>query len=65
MQAWQHGTPMLASSGYVSQVDAGRCIGCSTCVESCRFGALSLVRDPSKGEPEIHELMAQVAGRTE
>jgi len=91
MQAWQHGTPMLASSGYISQVDADRCTGCGTCSEFCQFevisvsngtavvdvtvcmgcgvcvskceqGALSLVRDPSKGEPlEIHELMARAA----
>jgi len=91
MQAWQHGTPMLASSGYISQVDAAWCIGCGTCSEFCQFeaisvsngtavvdstlcmgcgvcvskceqGALSLVRDPSKGEPlEIHELMARAA----
>ena len=92
MQAWRNGTPMLASSGYVSQVDAEQCIGCGVCAEFCQFealsvsdgvaavdgalcmgcgvcvsrcgeGALSLVRDPSKGEPlEIHELMAS-AGR--
>jgi len=91
MQAWRHGTPMLASSGYISQVDAAWCIGCGTCSEFCQFeaisvsngtavvdatlcmgcgvcvskceeGALSLVRDPSRGEPlEIHELMACAA----
>ncbi|MDH7487685.1 MAG: 4Fe-4S binding protein [Anaerolineae bacterium] len=42
MQAWQHGTPMLAPSGYVSRVDAELCIGCSTCVAFCQFGALSM-----------------------
>jgi NAD-dependent dihydropyrimidine dehydrogenase PreA subunit len=42
MQAHQHGTPMLASSGYVSRVDADLCTGCGTCTESCQFGALAL-----------------------
>ena len=42
MQAHQNGVPMLISSGYVSQVDEERCIGCGTCVEKCQFGALAL-----------------------
>lgn len=42
MQAQRHGTPMLASSGYVAQVDAELCIGCETCQEYCQFGALSM-----------------------
>ncbi len=42
MQAHQHGTPMLASSGYVSQVDETLCIGCSDCEAYCQFGALEL-----------------------
>lgn len=42
MQAWRNGTPMLASSGYVSQVDAALCIVCGDCVEACPFGALDL-----------------------
>jgi NAD-dependent dihydropyrimidine dehydrogenase PreA subunit len=45
MQAWQNGSEMLASSGYVAQVDGERCIGCGTCVESCQFQALSLDGD--------------------
>jgi ferredoxin len=44
MQAHQHGTPMLASSGYVSAVDADLCSGCGTCAELCPFGAMA-VRD--------------------
>jgi ferredoxin len=81
MHAWSHGTPMLASSGYVAQVevdqcascgicagfcqfgaisgdngyadiDAGSCIGCGVCVSKCTQDALSLLRDPVKGEPE-------------
>jgi len=42
MQAWQAGTPMLASSGYVCRVDAAQCVGCGDCVSICPFAALSL-----------------------
>jgi ferredoxin len=91
MQAWRNGVPMVASSGYVSQVDVDRCVGCGTCVDVCPFeavvecdglvavdvercmgcgvcvakcevGALSLVREPRKGEPlEIETLLATIA----
>ena len=43
MQAHRSGTPMLASSGYVSQVDEDFCIGCGDCVPYCQFQALELV----------------------
>jgi ferredoxin len=42
MQAMRHGTPMLISSGYVSQVDEALCIGCAECEETCPFEALSV-----------------------
>ena len=42
MHAHRHGTPMLASSGYVCQVDADRCRGCELCVGYCQFGALAV-----------------------
>lgn len=43
MQAHRSGTPMLASSGYSSQVDEDLCIGCSDCAEFCQFHALEVV----------------------
>ncbi len=42
LQAHQHGTPMLASSGYVCEVDEGLCIGCGECNAFCQFGALKM-----------------------
>jgi ferredoxin len=42
MQAQRNGTPMLASSGYLSQVDEDLCLACGTCVDTCQFEALSL-----------------------
>jgi ferredoxin len=42
MQAHQSGTPMLASSGYVSHVDTDLCVGCGTCIDFCQFSALSM-----------------------
>jgi ferredoxin len=41
LQAHQHGTPMLASSGYICQVDESLCISCGECQTACLFGALS------------------------
>ena len=43
MQAHRSGTPMLASSGYISQVDENLCIGCSDCTEFCQFHALEVL----------------------
>jgi len=39
----KYGSPVLASSGYVSQVDAENCTNCGVCVETCPFGALSMM----------------------
>ena len=43
MQAHRSGTPMLASSGYVSQVDEELCLGCGDCTSYCQFDALEVV----------------------
>jgi ferredoxin len=42
MGAQQRGIPMLASSGYISYVDADLCIGCGDCNDHCQFFALSV-----------------------
>jgi ferredoxin len=42
MGAHQRGTPMLASSGYLSSVDQDLCIGCGDCYDCCQFSALSV-----------------------
>jgi len=42
MNAHNHGTPMLASSGYVAQIDEDMCIACEACVDTCQFGALEM-----------------------
>jgi heterodisulfide reductase subunit A-like polyferredoxin len=42
MNTHRNGTPMLASSGYVAQVDAELCTGCGTCGETCQFEAIAV-----------------------
>jgi len=42
MNAQRNGIPMLASSGYVAQVDESQCIACEDCVDYCQFGALEI-----------------------
>lgn len=42
MQAQRSGTPMLASSGYVAQVEAGLCLNCKKCEKTCPFGAIQM-----------------------
>jgi len=43
MHAHRTGTPMLASSGFVAQVDDLLCNGCSNCNTYCQFNALEVV----------------------
>jgi Pyruvate/2-oxoacid:ferredoxin oxidoreductase delta subunit len=42
MQAHQHGTPMLASSGYVPAVDDELCLACGSCADACHLAAISV-----------------------
>jgi ferredoxin len=42
MEAQRNGTPMIASSGYVAQVDADLCAGCGECADMCQFAAISV-----------------------
>jgi ferredoxin len=50
MRAFEHGTPMLASSGYTATCDASRCAGCCLCVQACPFGAVTRL----EGLPHIN-----------
>jgi ferredoxin len=43
INAHRNGTPMLASSGYVSEVDENLCIGCGICSDFCQFDAVTIV----------------------
>jgi Pyruvate/2-oxoacid:ferredoxin oxidoreductase delta subunit len=43
INAHRNGTPMLASSGYVSEVDQELCIGCGMCSAFCQFGAIDML----------------------
>jgi len=43
MQAHRNGTPMLASSGYISHIDKDLCIACGDCEFYCQFHALGVV----------------------
>lgn len=38
----KHGVPMVASSGYVAEVDESACIGCADCQETCPFEAITV-----------------------
>lgn len=42
IQAQRNGTPMLISSGYVSQLEETHCVSCGACVAACPFGAMTL-----------------------
>ena len=44
---------MLASSGYVSQIDQELCILCETCVDYCQFGAIKMKDDELVVDREV------------
>jgi Pyruvate/2-oxoacid:ferredoxin oxidoreductase delta subunit len=58
MNAHKNGTPMLASSGYVAEVDKDTCLGCFTCSDYCQFGAI----DYSDGVGDIDEALCMGCG---
>ena len=41
IQMMKKGVPMLASSGYVAEIDSDLCAGCDDCMEACPFDALT------------------------
>lgn len=45
IQSHRNGSQMLASSGFVANVDVDLCIGCGICTEYCQFDALHLGED--------------------
>ena len=42
LQTHHNGTPMLASSGFLCQVDEDQCLACGNCAEVCQFFAISV-----------------------
>ncbi len=58
MQSMRRGTPMLASSGYVSRLDEDLCIGCGNCMDVCPFGAITLIDSLAR----INEAMCMGCG---
>jgi ferredoxin len=40
MKQW--GTPIVAGSGYLTQIDSGPCDGCGVCVDKCVYDALEI-----------------------
>jgi ferredoxin len=53
MQAHRHGTPMLASSGYVCEIDRERCSACGDCVHRCPFHALKTRNGSTTVDEEV------------
>jgi ferredoxin len=50
MQSVRNGTPMLAASGYVRQIEEELCMGCGDCVEACPFGAIRMGEGVVEGD---------------
>ncbi len=51
----------ISVNGY-AHIDAAACMGCGVCVAKCPQAALSLLRDPARGEPlEIQQLIQDCA----
>ena len=43
ISAHKNGTPMLASSGYISKVTPETCVGCGICADFCQFDAIDII----------------------
>ena len=54
MQAQKSGTPMLASSGYVAQIDQELCLSCRKCEKACPFEAIVVI---GKAEVDLDRCM--------
>jgi Pyruvate/2-oxoacid:ferredoxin oxidoreductase delta subunit len=44
----EQGVPIVASSGYVAEIDASRCSACTACRDACPFEAIEM-----NGEPRV------------
>jgi len=53
MQAQRNGVQMLASSGYICQVEKELCIGCGTCEDYCQFNAITLLDSCAHVDMEV------------
>jgi ferredoxin len=53
MQAQRGGTPMLASSGFVAEVDGQACQGCRKCEKACPFDAIHIAGERKSARPVI------------
>jgi ferredoxin len=53
MRSHRNGTPMLASSGYLAQVDEDECTACGTCERYCQFSALGLDNGSNLVDPQL------------
>ncbi|MGD8458175.1 MAG: 4Fe-4S binding protein [Anaerolineales bacterium] len=58
INAHKNGTPMLASSGYVAEINKEACLGCFTCGDYCQFGAI----DYSDGVGQIDNALCMGCG---
>jgi ferredoxin len=54
IEAMRSGIPMVASSGYLAQVDEDACIGCGDCEDACPFDAMTV---PDRAEVSWEKCM--------